>query len=451
MLARTDRGVELHDGKERRLPFDHAQIEQGAKVDLGGLTISLKSTATLPSAAGIGAGVPGGIFRVYHQIRGWTLGSVDLGSSYSAEVNGGSVFRVTSSGAEYLLTAYSPEMIQVSTDKAVHELGFGRALILTEEELSRITIRSGIYQWTFNRPDRVMVPPAARSRDYIGIARREIQGVVAVAAALFAATFLWPESNEAPKQFQIVQVPQVTLRKPVVAKKTAAMGSGVTAARKSPEKSGKPNAAPAFQGEKLQSAMKGLFRGGMTQLLAKSEYAPGADKSDGARKLFHSSSPALHSTAPLTGPGIGSGTRVSAIGGGGEGTGKGVGYGHGEHANVQGQGKSYVAMDTTGSSVEEGLSKDEVGKVIHRHMSEVRYCYEASILRNPELEGKLVLGFTIGASGKVKVAGVRSSTLSDSNLDDCIVRRLSAWKFPNTKGGIDVGVTYPFIFKTIGG
>jgi TonB family protein len=107
-------------------------------------------------------------------------------------------------------------------------------------------------------------------------------------------------------------------------------------------------------------------------------------------------------------------------------------------------------MDTSGSSVAEGLTKDEVGEVIHRHLSEVRYCYESAMLRTPDIEGKLLVAFTIGGQGAVTAADVKQSTLPDPRLDDCILRRLVSWKFPKPRGGVDVAVTYPFIFKTLG-
>ena len=69
---------------------------------------------------------------------------------------------------------------------------------------------------------------------------------------------------------------------------------------------------------------------------------------------------------------------------------------------------------------------------------------------SPALEGKLMVNFTIGGTGMVKSTEVKSSTLPDPRLDDCILRRLATWKFPNPRGGIDVAVTYPFIFKTLG-
>ena len=77
-------------------------------------------------------------------------------------------------------------------------------------------------------------------------------------------------------------------------------------------------------------------------------------------------------------------------------------------AGISGDRVESIALDTTGSSVDEGLTKDEVGEVIHRHLSEVRYCYESSILRTPDLEGKLVMGFTIGATGQAGCTRPRS-------------------------------------------
>jgi TonB family protein len=153
-------------------------------------------------------------------------------------------------------------------------------------------------------------------------------------------------------------------------------------------------------------------------------------------------------SAPVTGL---TGTRsidVASVGGGGGA--KGVGYGKGERAGVAGQGKAFVGLDIDNSAVEEGLTKDEVGKVIHAHMSEIRYCYESSMIRNADIEGKLMLDFVIGPSGFVTKAAVKESSLNDPRLDDCVIRRLTKWQFPKPKGGVNVSVSYPFIFKTLG-
>src|SRR3712207_6540232 len=117
-----------------------------------------------------------------------------------------------------------------------------------------------------------------------------------------------------------------------------------------------------------------------------------------------------------------------------------VGYGKGSHAKVNGQGRSFVSMDTGESDVDEGLTREQVGRVIHAHMSEIRYCYEAAKLRAPELEGKLSVSFTVAAPGNVSRAGVGSTTVSDRMLNDCVIKRLVTWKFPKPKGGVNVAV-----------
>lgn len=146
---------------------------------------------------------------------------------------------------------------------------------------------------------------------------------------------------------------------------------------------------------------------------------------------------------------------VSGFGGGGSGNGDGgpgsagAGYGRGSYSKVSGQGKSFVSMDTGASDVEDGLTRDQVGKVIHAHWNEVRYCHEAAALRSPGLGGKLTAQFSIGASGSVQVANVGNSTVGDRAFHDCIMSRLKGWKFPKPKGGVTVGVAYPFMFKSL--
>ncbi len=75
---------------------------------------------------------------------------------------------------------------------------------------------------------------------------------------------------------------------------------------------------------------------------------------------------------------------------------------------------------------------------------------ESALIRAPDIEGKLMVAFVIGGDGAVKTSSVKQSTLPDPRLDDCILRRLATWRFPQPKGGVDVAVTYPFIFKTLG-
>jgi TonB family protein len=199
--------------------------------------------------------------------------------------------------------------------------------------------------------------------------------------------------------------------------------------------------------------MSSLVKGGMSQLLAQSDFIAGKNTQAKSQALFQNKNAALEYTTTGVSGTTQNSVVVGALGGGaGSGSGgKGqAGYGQGVHAGITGQGKSLISLETAGAAVEDGLTKDEVGAVIHKHMSEVRYCYESAMIRTADLEGKLQIKFVINAQGVVSQADVQQSTLSDPRLDDCVVRRLVTWKFPQPKGGVNVTVSYPFLFKTLG-
>lgn len=217
--------------------------------------------------------------------------------------------------------------------------------------------------------------------------------------------------------------------------------------------------AKVFHGSGFRQASQGLVNGGMTELLHSSHFGRGSDAHSEAKGLLGGKS-ALSAAGGVPGGGGGGGgggglgtraVNVASLGGGeglfGE---KGVGYGRGSHARINGQGRSFISLDSGESDVDEGLTKEQVGRVIHSHMSEIRYCYDAAKLRSPEVEGKLAVRFTVAGSGAVASSGVNQSTLGDSAFDSCVIRRLASWQFPHPKGGVNVAVTYPFIFKTLG-
>ncbi len=127
------------------------------------------------------------------------------------------------------------------------------------------------------------------------------------------------------------------------------------------------------------------------------------------------------------------------------------GYGSGKGPLVNGQGKSQFEVGLGGQDalVDEGLTKEEVARVIHSHMNEIRYCYESGILKDPTIAGKLLIDFRINASGLVPNAGVTEASLRDPFVSQCLLSKLKAWKFPHPRGGVMVAVSYPFIFKSL--
>ena len=72
------------------------------------------------------------------------------------------------------------------------------------------------------------------------------------------------------------------------------------------------------------------------------------------------------------------------------------------------------------------------------------------MLHNPDLEGKLVMDFTVAGSGSVSRSEIKDDGAKDQRLSTCLTTKLSRWQFPKPRGGVNVAVTYPFIFKSLG-
>jgi hypothetical protein len=60
------------------------------------------------------------------------------------------------------------------------------------------------------------------------------------------------------------------------------------------------------------------------------------------------------------------------------------------------------------------------------------------------------MDFVIGGNGQVKMANVGTTTLNSKQIEECVLLRLKSWKFPLPSGGVDVKVSYPFLFNRTG-
>jgi hypothetical protein len=80
-------------------------------------------------------------------------------------------------------------------------------------------------------------------------------------------------------------------------------------------------------------------------------------------------------------------------------------------------------------------------------MNQIRYCYQRELTKNPALGGKIVIKFTIAKDGTVSQASTKSTTMSNSAVENCIVGRFMRMQFPEPKGGGIVIVSYPFLFS----
>lgn len=259
------------------------------------------------------------------------------------------------------------------------------------------------------------------------------------AAALFVAVivsnFMQPEiktdEDLIPKKFA-----KIIMTKPK--DKMAQPTSGGATASQAQAK----NIARAMQSKTVQKSLSAILKGGLAKYSVMS-----------TGRAIQSLSQKVVANNNVTGAGLQNkasdllaGSRVGTFTIGSE-----TGYGSGNGTNVKGQGNGQfeIGLNTSEASVDEGLTREEVAKVIHSHMNDIRYCYETGILKDPSLAGKALIDFKINPEGIVPNAKTAEMTLSDRGVASCLITKLRTWKFPKPRGGVHVAVSYPFVFKSL--
>jgi hypothetical protein len=214
--------------------------------------------------------------------------------------------------------------------------------------------------------------------------------------------------------------------------------SGSQAAARSETKA----VARAFKTRTVQNSLKNILRGGLTKYSVMN-----------TGRSIETLSKKMAGTESLSGLGLDA-KAGAALAGGNPGqtrAGSADGYGTATGANVHGQGHGQleIGLNTKDASVDEGLTKDEVARVIHSHMNEIRFCYESAIMKDPNIAGKLLVDFKINASGSVPNAGISEAGIQNRDVGQCLLGKLKSWKFPQPRGGVLVAVSYPFVFKSL--
>jgi hypothetical protein len=122
-----------------------------------------------------------------------------------------------------------------------------------------------------------------------------------------------------------------------------------------------------------------------------------------------------------------------------------MGYGRG--AGGLGVRSAQAAMVLPGQSIVRGsLDKEIIRRIIHRHINELKYCYDQELAKNSALSGRLSIQFVIAPTGQVWNSVSQSSTLNNVRVENCVVQALRRWEFPKPSGGGITIVSYPFNF-----
>ncbi|HEX5659805.1 MAG TPA: AgmX/PglI C-terminal domain-containing protein, partial [Polyangiales bacterium] len=87
---------------------------------------------------------------------------------------------------------------------------------------------------------------------------------------------------------------------------------------------------------------------------------------------------------------------------------------------------------------------------VKKRISAIKACYEQQLRRNPGLQGKVTVQFTIEQSGTISKANATENTTSDPQVASCVVDAVKRFRFnPGPEGG-SVTYSYPFVFAPSG-
>jgi hypothetical protein len=153
------------------------------------------------------------------------------------------------------------------------------------------------------------------------------------------------------------------------------------------------------------------------------------------------------------GGGTGEGTiGLGNLGTIGKGGGGGNGSGYGRGAGGLGGRRAHAPDVIPGTAnVRGSLDKEIIRRIIRRHINEVKFCYEQELTKKPQLGGRIMVQFTIAASGQVIASVLQNSTMSNAKVENCTVQAVRRWEFPKPLGGGIVIVSYPFVLTPAGG
>jgi hypothetical protein len=140
--------------------------------------------------------------------------------------------------------------------------------------------------------------------------------------------------------------------------------------------------------------------------------------------------------------GFGSGAGVGGTGRGRSGSGSGTGSGGNGTGSSRGGERRLAAAAT--SAPGQGLSSEQIRRVVTARAGTFRACYETAAARDPKLAGGITVSFTVGPSGDV-AARIASSSLGNPRVESCVLRMFNRLHFPSADK--PTNANWPLVFR----
>jgi TonB family protein len=132
---------------------------------------------------------------------------------------------------------------------------------------------------------------------------------------------------------------------------------------------------------------------------------------------------------------------LGAAGGGGKAVDEGKGLS--ESKPIRGNIKMDAGEDIGGTGE---FDSRLVTAEVKKRLRAIQVCYEQQLRRNPALQGKVTVEFTIEQSGTVSKATATGNTTNDPAVAACVVDTVRRFRFNPGPDGGSVTFSYPFVF-----
>jgi hypothetical protein len=138
--------------------------------------------------------------------------------------------------------------------------------------------------------------------------------------------------------------------------------------------------------------------------------------------------------------GFGSGAGVAGNGRGRSGSGSGAG-GDGKGTGRGGEHRLEAAV---ASAAGQGLSAEQIARVVRARSGAFRACYESASARDPRLQGGITVSFNISPAGAVN-ARIADSSLGSARVEGCVLRMFNRLRFPPADKA--TSANWPLVFR----
>jgi hypothetical protein len=99
--------------------------------------------------------------------------------------------------------------------------------------------------------------------------------------------------------------------------------------------------------------------------------------------------------------------------------------------------------------VRDGLTREEVERVVRLNQSRIQACYETAILNaaGQDLRGRIRVVWFVNREGRVENIRRESGAELGDNLFQCMSRAMASWQFPKPRGGSGATVSWGWTFQ----